>query len=263
MGEEEVIETLEAQLDHAEVKHGSQHRQQVYTLRCLPAFLGAVRDTLDHVARVVEVEIGSVDDNPLVLEDGSPFHGCHFHGQPIAMAMDFLTTALCVLAASTERRAARLLDRTKNAGLPPFLTTGTPGLDYGFQGPQFTCTALVSESRSLAYPASIGSISTNADFQDFVSMGLIAARKAAAVYENTVGVVAFELLAATQALELRQAEGAQVSPASRAAMETVRAVVGPLREDRSFTEDLAAAGELVRSGKLTADGAAVTEPIGK
>lgn len=248
--EEEVVETLESQLDRSEVKQASQHRQQVYTLRCLPAFLGAVRDTLDHVARVVEVEVGSVDDNPLVLTDGTPFHGGHFHGQPVAMAMDFLTTALCVLAASTERRAARLLDRTKNDGLPPFLTTGTPGLDYGFQGPQFTCTALVSESRTLAYPASIGSISTNADFQDFVSMGLIAARKAAAVFQNTVGVVAFELLAATQALELRQAEGAQVSSASRAAMKTVRAVVGPLREDRSFTEDLTAVASLICNGQM-------------
>jgi MIO-dependent L-tyrosine 2,3-aminomutase len=251
--EQSITKALEAEIDDRDVRLGSRQRQLAYSLRCIPAILGAVDDTLRHVESVVRTELKSVDDNPLVLDNGEPFHGSHFHGQHVAMVMDSLANALCVIGIAAERRAARLLDRTKNEGLPPFLTPGTPGLDYGFQGPQFTCTALVSESRSLAYPASIGSISTNADFQDVVSMGLIAARKAAQIYRNILRVVGFELLCGAQAIELRAAQGAQGAQPSRAAAAAVAAVrehVPSLSQDRSFTEDFDRVAALVETGAI-------------
>lgn len=248
--EEDLANTLGGELDSLDVRQASQHRQHVYTMRCNPAILGAVQTTLTHVRSVVEIEMMSVDDNPLVLNSGEPFHGSHFHGQHVAMVMDFLANALCVLGIAAERRAARLLDRTKNEGLPPFLTLGVPGLDYGFQGPQFTCTALVAESRTLCYPASVGSISTNADFQDVVSMGFISARKAQQIYRNILRVVGFELMCAAQAIELRMREGGQPSRGARAALDAVRDQIPPLTEDRSVTDDFEVVARFIESGAL-------------
>jgi histidine ammonia-lyase len=248
--EDHLANTLRSELDSFDVRQASQHRQHVYTMRCNPAILGAVQTTLTHVRSVVEVEMMSVDDNPLVLNSGEPFHGSHFHGQHVAMVMDFLANALCVLGIAAERRAARLLDRTKNEGLPPFLTVGVPGLDYGFQGPQFTCTALVAESRTLCYPASVGSISTNADFQDVVSMGFIAARKAQQIYRNILRVVGFELICAAQAVELRMRDGGRPSRAATAALSAVRGAIPPMTEDRSVTDDFEAVARFIESGAL-------------
>jgi len=174
--------------------------QDAYSLRCTPQVLGAVADAIQFAAVTARVELNASTDNPLVFDNGDVVSGGNFHGQPVAQALDILTIALTTLQALAERRVERLVNPDLSQGLPAFLT-GDPGLRSGFMMVQITAASLVAESRTLCYPASIGSIPTDANQEDFVPMGMAAAWKARRVIANGRLVVAAELLSAAQGLE--------------------------------------------------------------
>lgn len=223
--------------------------QKAYTLRCIPQVLGAVRDTLDHCATVVERELNSSNDNPLFFDDGALFHGGNFHGQQVAFAMDFLAIAATQLGVVSERRLNRLLSPHLNNRLPAFLAAANEGLSCGFAGAQYPATALIAENRTICSPASIQSVPSNGDNQDVVSMGLIAARNARRILDNNQYILAIELLAACQAAELAGAVE-QLAPAGRAVFQFVRTRVPFLAMDRYMTDDIEAVAALLRDGAL-------------
>ena len=174
--------------------------QDPYSFRCVPQVHGASRDAIDYAERVVDIELNSVTDNPLVFTGGDVLSGGNFHGQPIAMAMDFLAIAVAELGSIAERRIEKITN-PHQSGLPAFATRDS-GLNSGFMIPHVVAAALVSESKILCHPASIDSIPTSADQEDHVSMGPIAARKARQVNGNVRNILAIEFLAATQGLDL-------------------------------------------------------------
>jgi histidine ammonia-lyase len=225
--------------------------QDPYSLRCVPQVHGASRDALRWVRGVVETEINSVTDNPLVFADdsGAPdlVSAGNFHGQPLAIALDTLAIALAEWASISERRTYLLLDGSD--GLPPFLIQGS-GLESGFMIPQYTAAALVSENKTLCHPASVDSIPSSRGQEDHVSMGAWGAIKALQVLENAERVLAIEALAAAQALDFRRPfrAGRGVEAAHSMLRERV-----PFREhDAAFEADLEAAVDLVASGGLRA-----------
>jgi histidine ammonia-lyase len=222
--------------------------QDAYSLRCAPQVHGATRDVLAFVREVLLREIGSVSDNPIVLsESGEVLSAGNFHGQPVALALDALAAAVVPTASISERRLYRLLDASLSNGLPPFLVRDS-GLNSGYMLVQYTAASLVSESKTLAHPASVDSITSSAGQEDHVSMGMTAARHARECVANAEAVVALEALAAAQALDLR----APLTPGrgTRAALAAVREAVDPLDGDREVRLDMAAAIDLVRSGRL-------------
>jgi histidine ammonia-lyase len=230
----------------------SKYPQDPYSLRCVPQVLGSVRDAISHVRRVVEVEINSATDNPLVFaEDGVCLSGGNFHGQPISAAMDYLAIALATVGNFSERRVARLIDENLSRGLPPFLISrkAKEGLQSGFMTLQYTAAALASENKGLAHPASVDSIPTSANFEDFVSMGPIAARKAAEILKNTEYVVAIELLLAAQGVEFRGVDN--LGKGTRAAFRLVRKSVPTLKEDRAMYKEIEAVRAMIRDGKFS------------
>jgi len=177
--------------------------QDAYSLRCVPQVMGASWDAMDHVASQLEIEINSVNDNPLVFAAGGEFISAGlFHAQPVALAADYLKIAVAEIASLSERRIDRLLD-ARVSGLPPVLASD-PGLESGYMLAQYTAAALVSENKVLSHPASVDSIPTGSGLEDHVSMAPIAARHARAVVENSARVVALELLCACRALEFRR-----------------------------------------------------------
>jgi histidine ammonia-lyase len=255
--------------------HGSAHKvQDPYSLRCVPQVHGAVRDALDHLRRVLDIEINSATDNPLVFPGGGVaepgtaatgggrvISGGNFHGEPVALALDFAKLALAELGAISERRTALLVDPRLNGGLPAFLVPSS-GLDSGMMLYQYTAAALASENKTLAHPASADSIPTSANQEDHVSMGSIAARHARRVLEHVERILAIELVVAAQALDLRRdsladgdgdgdrAGAPEPGRGVRAAYDRLRARVARLEFDREPGPDLAAATDLVRSGVL-------------
>jgi histidine ammonia-lyase len=199
--------------------HGEGSRiQDAYCLRCIPQVHGAVWDTLAHARRVFEIELNSATDNPLVFDDAI-VSGGNFHGAPLALALDYLSIALCQLAGISERRTERLLNPSLNEGLPAFLGS-KPGLESGLMMAQVTAAALVAELRVLANPASTGSIPTSGNQEDFVSMGMTSALKLEQAVELARMVVAIELLAATRALDLREDKSTAVLEEVRARFRT-------------------------------------------
>lgn len=225
---------------------GCDRVQDPYSFRCTGVVHGAVRDTIGFVRSVVEIEMNSVTDNPIVFpEDGDFVSGGNFHGEPVALAMDYLAIALSELASISERRNYKLLDGLE--GLPPFLTEHR-GLCSGFMLAQYTAAALVSENKTLAHPASVDSIPTSAGQEDHVSMGTIAARHCEQILGNVENVIAIELLEAAQALDFRRplTFGRGTSIAHR----VIRERVTHLDMDRDLSVDIAAARELVTSGAI-------------
>ncbi|MGC2060997.1 MAG: histidine ammonia-lyase, partial [Candidatus Sulfotelmatobacter sp.] len=180
--------------------------QDAYSLRCIPQVHGAVRDTLAHCREVFEIEANSAVDNPLVFitnadkTEGDVISGGNFHGEPLAFALDFLAIALSALAGISERRIERLVNPALSEGLPPFLAEGA-GLNSGFMMAQVTAAALVSENKVLAHPASVDSITTSGNKEDYVSMGMTAANKLKRIVENTRNVLAIEAMAVAQAID--------------------------------------------------------------
>jgi histidine ammonia-lyase len=221
--------------------------QDAYTLRCIPQIHGASKDALDYVSNVIEIELNSVTDNPLIFPDtGKIISAGNFHGQPVAIAMDFLCIAISELANVSERRIERLVNYQLN-DLPPFLTKNG-GLNSGFMIPQYVAASLVSENKHLSHPASVDSIPSSANQEDHVSMGTIAARKARSVIKNTVDVLAIEYLTSCQAMEFRHSESA--GRATKAAYKLLRKHISPLGDDRIMYKDMAVARELIESGEL-------------
>jgi histidine ammonia-lyase len=224
--------------------------QDAYSLRCMPQVHGAVRDTLAHCRRVFEIEINSAVDNPLVFptkSGGDILSGGNFHGEPLAFALDFLGIALSALAGISERRLERLVNPALNEGLPPFLASGV-GLNSGFMMPQVTAAALVSENKVLAHPASVDSITTSGNKEDYVSMGMTAGIKLKKIVQNTTHVLAIEAVAAAQALDFLAP--LQTSRRGQRAHAAIRAVSPPLERDRSLAPDFARVAELISAGKL-------------
>ena len=227
--------------------------QDAYSLRCIPQVHGAVRDTLAHCRNVFEVEADSAVDNPLVFitdpkkSEGDVISGGNFHGEPLAFALDFLAIALSALAGISERRIERLVNPALSEGLPPFLAPGA-GLNSGFMMPQVTAAALVSENKVLAHPASVDSITTSGNKEDYVSMGMTAALKLKRVVENTRNVLAIEAMAVAQAIDFLAP--LKSSKRGQAAHAAVRSVCPTMDKDRVMYTDLAHIADLIASGKL-------------
>lgn len=224
--------------------------QDPYSLRCVPQVIGAVRDTVDHCARVIGAELGAVTDNPLCFpDDGVILSGGNFHGQPVALALDILAIALAELAAFGERRIYLLLDdrEPEQDRLPPFLAR-EPGLNSGYMIAQYVAAALVAENAVLATPAGLHSVPTSAGMEDFVSMGATAALKARTIVENAAHVVAIELLCAAQGVEYRRP--LRAGHGVEEAVRRVRAVVPPLERDRPLHADIAALARAVHEGRF-------------
>ena len=188
----------------------AQKVQDAYSLRCHPQVLGAVRDNLRHIQKIVDIEMNSTNDNPIILteiqDENKAIAGGNFHAQPIAFASDLLSIVLCEIGSIAERRIFRLSDSNLNEGLPSFLISNS-GLESGLMIAQYTAASIVSENKSLAHPASIDSIPTCENQEDHVSMAPVAARKAKQILENIHKILAIELMFAAQALDLRLRSG--------------------------------------------------------
>jgi histidine ammonia-lyase len=221
--------------------------QDAYSLRCIPQVHGASKDAYGYVESVLTTEINSVTDNPILFpDDGDVISAGNFHGQPVALALDFLAIALSEIGNISERRIERLVN-PQLSGLPPFLTE-VSGLNSGYMIVQYTAAALVSENKVLAHPASVDSIPTSANQEDHVSMGSISARKALQILANVQNIVAIEILCACQALEFRDIE--LLSPATRAVYDLVRTHVPALKKDRFLEPEIRVARDLVVTGKV-------------
>jgi histidine ammonia-lyase len=228
--------------------------QDAYSLRCMPQVHGAARDALAYVTRTVEIEINSATDNPMVFADtGEMLSGGNFHGEPLAMAADVLAIAVAELGAISERRIERLVNPALS-GLPAFLVR-EGGLNSGLMMAHVTAAALASENKVLCHPACVDSIPTSANKEDHVSMGAVAARKAAQVVANTRRILAVEAIAACQALEFHRP--LSTSPALGAAYDRVRSRVAPLDRDRMQAPEIEAVAGLVSTGELAAAAGAI------
>jgi histidine ammonia-lyase len=257
-GQLKTAENLRRMLEGSQIRES--HRdcsrvQDAYSLRCMPQVHGAVRDTLTHCREVMEIEVNSAVDNPLVFVknskkadgEGDVISGGNFHGEPIAFALDFLGIALSALAGISERRLERLVNPALSEGLPPFLAAGA-GLNSGFMMPQVTAAALVSENKILAHPASVDSITTSGNKEDFVSMGMTASLKLKRIIENARNAMAIEAMAAAQALDF-------VAPlkTGRRGLEAyaaIRSVCATMDKDRVMYQDFARLSQLLASGKV-------------
>jgi histidine ammonia-lyase len=259
-GQIKTAANLRRLLDQSEIR--DSHRdcgrvQDAYSLRCIPQVHGAVRDTLAHCRRVFETETNSAVDNPLVFVknpkaidgEGHVLSGGNFHGEPLAFALDFLAIALSALAGISERRLERMVNPALSEGLPPFLAPGA-GMNSGFMMPQVTAAALVSENKVLAHPASVDSITTSGNKEDFVSMGMTAANKLKKVVENTRNTLAIEAMAAAQAIDFLAP--LKTSKPLQQAHAAIRSVCRTMEKDRVMYQDFARIAELIASGRVAA-----------
>ena len=228
--------------------------QDAYALRCIPQVHGAVRDAIHYIRTKVEIELNAVTDNPLLfLEDEAVISCGNFHGEPMALAFDFLGIALSELASMSERRIERMVNHNLSNGLPPFLAL-EGGVNSGFMIVQYSAASMASENKVLAHPACVDSIPSSANQEDFVSMGTTAARKATWILENTRSVLAYELLTACQALDIRRrmnTHGQGVSPACEAIYQRVRREISFCEVDRELRTDVEKIERIIRSGELT------------
>jgi len=244
--------------------HALAHKvQDPYSIRCVPQVHGTVADALGYVRRVLEIEVNSATDNPLVFPAGADvdpsaaatgrgrvISGGNFHGAPVALAMDMLAIAMADLGSISERRIAQLVDG-RSSGLPAFLVENA-GLNSGLMLLQYAAAALVSENKVLAHPASVDSVPTSADQEDHVSMGPIAARHARDIVVNVERIVAMELLCAAQGLDFRLRGGPAAGAGVAEAHALLRQRVAHLEDDRDPGPDIAAAHDIVRGGRLRA-----------
>ena len=242
-GQGQVADNIRLLLTDSEILDSHRHCgkiQDPYCLRCVPQVHGASRDALAHARRVIETEINSVTDNPLVFKDGDIISQGNFHGQPLALALDYAAIALAELASISERRTYLLLGG--HDGLPKLLMEET-GINSGFMIPQYTAAALVSENKVLCHPASVDTIPTSLGQEDHVSMGSISALKLLDILENVRHVLAIELLTAGQALDYRQplrpGRGVELTH------KKLRANVPHREEDAAFEDDIAKCRSLI------------------
>ncbi|MEK7484052.1 MAG: aromatic amino acid lyase [Planctomycetota bacterium] len=258
-GQKRVAELFYQWLKGSELVNQWPHVHDAYSIRCIPQVLGASIDQLNHIRSILEIEINSTVDDPLFflpedLENTQPLDGWnerihyeqgHFHGEPVAMAMDLLKIAVAEVGSIAERRIQHLLDHHHNRGLSGCLLSAKAlqeGSHSGLLIPQYTAAALVSENKVLAHPASVDSIPTSANHEDHVSMGTIAARQALAMVQNTRKVIAIEFLCAIQALRLRFLEPRyaqkKMAPETRKFWDLVQEQFPFLEEDRVLAEDM-------------------------
>ncbi|MDW7739325.1 MAG: histidine ammonia-lyase [Bacillota bacterium] len=251
-GQVETAENIRYLLEGSEIlANPSKKRvQDAYSLRCMPQVHGASKDAIGYVKKVIETEINSVTDNPLVFsETEEVLSGGNFHGQPIALVMDFLAIALSELGNISQLRTERLTNPALSMGLPAFLIE-KGGLNDGFMVAQYTAASLVSENKVLAHPASVDSIPTSADQEDHVSMGTTAARKCREVLENVQYVLAIEAICACQGIDFRKYKP---SPALQGVYQKIRNKVSFMDEDREMSKDFEEVVSLIRSGELLPD----------
>ncbi len=259
-GQIKTAANLRRLLEESEIRYS--HRdcgrvQDAYSLRCIPQVHGAVRDTVAHCRAVFETEMNSAVDNPLVFVnhaeltdgEGDVLSGGNFHGQPVAFALDFLAIALSALAGISERRLERMVNPALSEGLPPFLAPGA-GLNSGFMMPQVTAAALASENKVLAHPASVDSITTSGNKEDYVSMGMTAANKLKRVIENTRNVLAIEAMAAAQAIDFLAP--LKTSKPLQQAHAAIRAVCPTMEKDRVMYQDFVRIADAIAAGKIAA-----------
>ena len=225
---------------HRDSRHAVQ---DAYCLRCAPQVHGAVRDVLGYARRVLEIELGAVVDNPVIVPDGEVMVTGNFHGEPLAFAADMLAMALSELASISERRVDRMLDPAFSRGLPPFLAPAA-GTNSGFMLAQYTAASLVSENKVLAHPASVDSIPTSGKQEDHVSMGWTAVRKLREVAANVRTCLAVEICCAAQGLDLRADIAAPAEP-MRAVHAAVRARVPRMDIDREVAGQIAAVSDSI------------------
>jgi histidine ammonia-lyase len=249
-GQADAADNMERLVQNSEIitSHKDCGRvQDAYTLRCSPQVHGATKDAVNYCRKVIETEMNSSTNNPLIYAADQDFLlGGNFHGQPVALALDFLSMAVAELANISERRIERLVNPMLS-GLPAFLVSDG-GLNSGFMIAQYTAAALVSENKVLCHPASVDSIPTSANKEDHVSMGTIAARQSRDVISNTANVVAIELLCGAQALDLFT--NLKPGAGTLAAYQVIRQTIPHLASDRILANDIAAMIELLRSGKI-------------
>jgi histidine ammonia-lyase len=221
--------------------------QDAYSIRCVPQIHGASRDAIDYVCSRVNIEINSVNDNPIIFpETEEHMEGGNFHGQSMALAMDFMCIALSELANVSERRVERMVNGALS-GLPRFLTNNG-GLNSGLMIVQYTAASLVSENKVLSHPASVDSIPTSANQEDHNSMGSIAAQKCYRIMHNLENVLAIEFLTAAQALEFLKPK--KPGKGTSAAYRTIRKVIKPLDGDRLLYDDVKKVAELIKNDIL-------------
>jgi histidine ammonia-lyase len=255
-GQLKTAANLRRMLEGSEIRESHRNCgrvQDAYSLRCIPQVHGAVRDTLAYCRQIFETEANSAVDNPLVFitdeknAEGDVISGGNFHGEPLAFALDFMAIVLSALAGISERRIERLVNPALSEGLPPFLASGA-GLNSGFMMPQVVAAALVSENKVLAHPASVDSITTSGNKEDYVSMGMTAANKLKRVVENTRNVLAIEAMAVAQAIDFLS----PLKPSKRgqAAYAAVRSVCLTMDKDRVMYPDFARIAALIASGKV-------------
>ncbi len=213
---------------------GELRVQDAYTLRCVPQVHGACKDAINYVIEKVNIEINSVTDNPIVLENGDVISGGNFHGEVMALAFDFLSIALSEIANISERRLERLINYQLN-DLPAFLVKNG-GLNSGFMITQYAAASLVSENKVLSHPSSVDSIPSSANQEDHVSMGTIGARKALNICNNARRVLATEVMAACQAIDFR--EGFTLGQGTQIAYDTIREEVDFIEEDKLMYDEL-------------------------
>jgi histidine ammonia-lyase len=253
-GQTETAALMRALLVESEIRESHRENdprvQDAYSLRCAPQVLGAVADAIRFAEETVAVELNASTDNPLVFENGDVISGGNFHGQPVAQALDVLAMTLTTLQAIAERRVERLVNPDLSQGLPAFLTDD-PGLSSGYMMVQITAASLVAESRAIAMPASIGSIPTDANQEDFVPMGMASAWKAQRILANAQRVVAAELLCAAQGLEFLKplAPGRGVGDLYRR-LRALEPAVPRLEADRPPAPDLERLAYAVAHGEL-------------
>ncbi|HWF04425.1 MAG TPA: aromatic amino acid lyase, partial [Candidatus Angelobacter sp.] len=254
VGQSKVAANLRQLLAGSEIR--ASHKdcgrvQDAYSMRCIPQVHGAVRDTLEFCRRTFEIEMNSAVDNPLVFvtgpAEGDIISGGNFHGEPLAFALDYMAIVLSALAGISERRIERLVNPALNEGLPPFLAPDA-GINSGFMMPQVTAAALASENKVYAHPASVDSITTSGNKEDFVSMGMTAAIKLKRVVANTTNVMAIEACAVAQALDFLAPR--KTSMPLQKAHAAIRKVSPRIEQDRVFAEDFAKLAELIKTGGL-------------
>jgi histidine ammonia-lyase len=229
-----------------ESHHDCDEVQDAYSLRCMPQVHGSARDLLAFAEGVVNIELNSATDNPLILPDGRIQSGGNFHGQPVAAALDVATMALADLGSIAERRLAQMVDPSLNRGLPPFLALNS-GLNSGFMMAQVTAAALVCESRALCQPKSVDTIPTSADREDHVSMGMISARHLEMVTDHLEHILSIEAVVAQEGIRQRALSAGR---GVQAAVERLAECIPPVTEDRPFYRDFEAARQVIASGEL-------------
>ena len=221
--------------------------QDPYSIRCSPQVHGAILDTIRYAKDVVEIEINSVTDNPLIsVSENHAFSGGNFHGEPISLVMDFLSIAMTELGTISERRVNQLLN-TSLSNLPAFLT-GNPGLNSGLMILQYADAALSSENKVLSSPATIDNTPVSADQEDHVSMGLTSSKKAYKIREIVLQMIAIEIFTACQALEFRGER--DLSPVNKEIYDYIRKKIPPIADDRKYDDDVYWVIEQVKAGNL-------------